>query len=106
MDSGNLFRFVRAVLAGNFDSAVPRRRSRPTYAELAMLLAGAASGIILGLLIAPSSGAELKSNRGKGARDRIPPDRVRYTGVEAQSPKAALSSERRAGPVEEKSSAS
>jgi gas vesicle protein len=64
MDSKNFFRFVRAVLAGDFEAP-----SRRTSSGVALFLAGVGAGVLIGMLFAPLSGEQLRSEIGDRARE-------------------------------------
>ena len=66
MDSKNLVRFLRAVLAGDFDFEAPSRR---TSSGVALFLAGVGAGVLVGMLFAPVSGEQLRSEIGDRARE-------------------------------------
>lgn len=66
MDSRRLARLIRAVAAGDFDFEAPSRR---TATGLALFLAGVGTGVLVGMLLAPSSGEELRSNLSERARE-------------------------------------
>ncbi len=68
MDSKKIARIVRAVLAGDFDFDAPSRR---TSSGMALFLAGLGAGVLVGMLFAPSSGAELRSEIGERTREGL-----------------------------------
>ena len=66
MDSKRLARVLRAVLAGDFDFEA--RSHRPS-SGFALFLAGVGTGVLVGMLFAPSSGEKLRSEIGDRTRD-------------------------------------
>ena len=66
MDSKKIARVVRALVSGDFDLEAPRRRMS---LDVAMFLAGVGTGVVLGMLFAPVSGEQLRSEVSDRARD-------------------------------------
>ena len=66
MDSKKIARVLRALFSGNFDLEVPRRR---TSSNVALFLTGVGTGVILGMLFAPVTGEQLRSEVGDRARE-------------------------------------
>jgi gas vesicle protein len=68
MSSKRLARVLRALLSGDFDLEVPRRR---TSSSVALFLAGVGTGMVLGMLFAPVSGEQLRSEVSDRARQGL-----------------------------------
>lgn len=66
MDSKSLVRFVRAIVPGDFDFRAPSRRRS---SGIALFLAGIGAGVLVGMLVAPLSGEQLRSEIGDRARE-------------------------------------
>lgn len=66
MNTNKLARVVRALVSGDFDLEVPKRR---TSSGIALFLGGVGTGIILGMLFAPVTGEELRSEVSERARE-------------------------------------
>ncbi len=58
MDSTNLARFLRSVMTGDFRFEAPSRR---ISSGVAIFLAGMGAGVVVGMLFAPLSGEELRT---------------------------------------------
>ena len=58
MDSNKLARFLRAVMAGDLHFEAP---SHKTSSGVALFLAGMGAGVVLGMLFAPLSGEQLRT---------------------------------------------
>jgi gas vesicle protein len=66
MDSKKIARVLRALVSGDFDFEAPRRR---TSSNVAIFLAGVGTGMVLGMLFAPVSGEQLRSEVSDRARE-------------------------------------
>ena len=66
MDSKKIGRVLRALVSGDFDFEAPRRR---TSTNVAVFLAGMGTGMVLGMLFAPMSGEQLRSEVSGRARE-------------------------------------
>jgi len=66
MDSKKVARVLRALLSGDFDLEAPKRR---TSSNLAIFLAGMGTGMVLGMLFAPVTGEQLRSEVSDRARE-------------------------------------
>lgn len=58
MDSRELARVLRAFLSGDFDFEAPSRRTSTGWG---LFLAGMGAGVVLGVLFAPMTGEQLRS---------------------------------------------
>ena len=58
MDSKRIATLLRSVLAGDFDFEAPSHR---TSSGIALFLGGVGAGVLLGMLFAPVSGEQLRS---------------------------------------------
>ncbi len=68
MDSKKIARVVRALVSGDFDLEAPRRR---TSSKVALFLAGMGTGVVLGMLFAPVTGEQLRSQVSDRAREGL-----------------------------------
>jgi hypothetical protein len=66
MDSKRLTRALRALLAGDLDFGASRRRRS---SRAAFFLAGAGTGVLVGMIVAPASGEKLRGDIGARARE-------------------------------------
>lgn len=66
MDSKKIGRVLRALVSGDVDFETPRRR---TSTNVAVFLAGMGTGMVLGMLFAPVSGEQLRSEVSGRARE-------------------------------------
>jgi len=66
MNTDKLTRVVRALVSGDFDLEVPKRRTPSS--GIALFLGGVGTGIILGMLFAPVTGEQLRSEVSDRAR--------------------------------------
>ena len=66
MNTNKFARVVRALVSGDFDLEVPKRR---TSSGIALFLGGVGAGIILGMLFAPVTGEQLRSEVSDRARE-------------------------------------
>lgn len=65
MDSKRLARFLRAITAGDFSFEAPSHR---TSSGLALFLAGMGAGVVVGMLLAPLSGKQMRTEVGERTR--------------------------------------
>lgn len=80
MNSQKIARILRAVLAGDFDFEAPSHR---TSSGVALFLAGLGAGVLVGMLFAPTSGEELRSEIGERTREGL--DKARSKAQEFSS---------------------
>jgi gas vesicle protein len=66
MDTKRITRVLRALISGDFDLEAPRRR---TSSNVAIFLAGMGTGMVLGMLFAPVTGEQLRSEVSDRARE-------------------------------------
>ncbi len=90
MNSNKLARVLRALVSGDFDVRVPRRRAS---SNVALFLAGAGTGIMLGMLFTPVSGEQLRSEVSDRAREGLEKAKstARDFGARQQSSAPAVS---------------
>ncbi len=87
MNSNKVARVLRALVSGDFDVDVPRRR---TSSNIALFLAGVGTGIMLGMLFTPVSGEQLRSKVSDRAREGL--DKAKSAAQEfAARPKSSAS---------------
>lgn len=96
MNSTKVARVVRALLSGDFDVEIPRRRT--SSSSVALFLAGVGAGIVLGMLFAPVSGEQLRSEVSDRARQGLESAKstAREFATRQKSSGPALSSEKSA----------
>lgn len=82
MNSKKLARFLRAVLAGDFDFDAPSHRAS---SNVALFLAGMGAGVLVGMLFAPVSGEQLRSDLGNRARESMEKAKSKSESVRARS---------------------
>jgi gas vesicle protein len=66
MDTKRITRVLRALISSDFDLEAPRRR---TSSNVAIFLAGMGTGMVLGMLFAPVTGEQLRSEVSDRARE-------------------------------------
>jgi len=82
MDSKKLARFLRAVLARDFNFEAPSHR---TSSSVALFVAGLGAGVLVGMLFAPVSGEKLRSDLGDRAREGFEAAKSKTSRVVAQA---------------------
>lgn len=95
MNTNKLARVVRALVSGDFDLEVPKRR---TSSGIALFLGGVGTGMILGMLFAPVTGEQLRSEVSDRAREGLQRVRSSAQNVAAlqKDPAPAVSAEKSA----------
>jgi hypothetical protein len=90
MDSRQVVRVIRAILAGNFKFEAPSYR---TATGVALFLAGMGTGVLLGIVLAPDSGSHTGRVNGDGSRSgelgRRPREPLGETAVHSKAERSA-----------------